>query len=129
MGGTVTVLVMGLLIMLLMILLLLGMVKLVVAKLMRLVVRVEVMWMMVMELLLMGLVLTCPPPPPPPEEYEVDELPDSHFSKSAMIVLDKKDNGKDGALPLSKFIDVFEKLEEGFHSKELVNNLQKVEPN
>ena len=43
-------------------------------------------------------------------EDEIDELPDSDFSKSATIIFDKIDNGKDGVLPSSKFVDLIETL-------------------
>ena len=36
-------------------------------------------------------------------EDDVDELPDSDFSKSSARVFDKIDNGKCGILPLSRF--------------------------
>ena len=49
-------------------------------------------------------------------EYDVDELPDSYFSKSTTVIFDKKDNGKDGAILSSKFVDLIETLGEGFHS-------------
>ena len=38
-------------------------------------------------------------------EDDVDELPDSYFSKAAAIVFDKIDNGKNGVLPSSKCFD------------------------
>ena len=37
-------------------------------------------------------------------EDDVDELPDSYFSKAAARVFDKKNNGKAGFLPFSKFL-------------------------
>ena len=43
-------------------------------------------------------------------EDDVDEIPDSDFSKSAARVFDKIDNGKAGVLPLSKFVDFIETL-------------------
>ena len=46
-----------------------------------------------------------------------------------MRVFDKLDNGKDGVLPSSKFVDLIQTLGEGFHSEELLVHLQKVEPN
>ena len=48
----------------------------------------------------MGLLLTITPHP---VEDDVDELLDLDFSKAAAIVFDNIDNGKDGALPSSKF--------------------------
>ena len=50
-------------------------------------------------------------------EDDVDELSDLDFSKAAARVFDKINNGKDGVLPLSKFVDLIETLGEGFHSK------------
>ena len=46
-----------------------------------------------------------------------------------MILFDKIDNGKDGALPLSKFVDLIETLGGGFHSEELTGHLGEVDPN
>ena len=43
-------------------------------------------------------------------ENDVDELPDSDFSKSAARVFDKIYNRKDGVLPSSKFVDFIETL-------------------
>ena len=43
-------------------------------------------------------------------EDDVDELPDSDFSKAAVIIFDRIDNGKDGALPLSKYVELIETL-------------------
>ena len=37
---------------------------------------------------------------------DVDELPDSDFSKAAARVFDKIDNGKAGFLPSSTFFDL-----------------------
>ena len=62
-------------------------------------------------------------------EDDVDELPDSDFSKAAARVFDKIDHVKDGVLPSSKFVDFIETLEEGFHSEELAGQLRKVDPN
>ena len=62
-------------------------------------------------------------------EDELDELPDSDFSNSATILFDKIDNGKDGVLPSSKFVDLIETLREDFHSKDLAGYLQKVDQN
>ena len=81
---------------------------------------------MAMELILMGLLLTRPPHP---VEDDVDELPDSYFSKDVARVFDKIDNGKDGARPSSKFFNLIETLGEGFYNVELAGHLRKVEPN
>ena len=40
-------------------------------------------------------------------EDDVDELPDSYFSKAAARVFDKIYNGKAVVLPLTKFVDLF----------------------
>ena len=43
-------------------------------------------------------------------EDDIDELPDSDFSKSPAILFDKIYNGKAGVLPSSKFVDLIETL-------------------
>ena len=63
------------------------------------------------------------------EEYEVDELPDSIFFKSAAVVFDKIYNEKGGVLPSSNFVDLIETIWEVFHNEELAGHLQKVDPN
>ena len=62
-------------------------------------------------------------------EDDVDELPDLYFSKAAARVFDKIDNGKDGVLPLSNFVDLIKILGAGFHSEELAGHLRKLDPN
>ena len=62
-------------------------------------------------------------------EYDVDELPDSDFSKDAAIIFDKIDNEKDGVLQSSKFVDLVDTLGEGFHSDELAGHPWKVDSN
>ena len=62
-------------------------------------------------------------------EDDVYELPDSDISKAAVRVFEKIDNGKDGVLPSSKFVEFIETLVEVFQSEDLVVHLQKVEPN
>ena len=62
-------------------------------------------------------------------EDDVNELPDSYFSKAAVRVFDKIDHGKANILPLSKFVELIETLGEGFHSEELVVHLWKLDPN
>ena len=62
-------------------------------------------------------------------EDDIDEIPDSDFSKSAVRVFDKIDHVKAGVLPLSKFSELIETLGWVFHSEELVGHLQKVYPN
>ena len=41
---------------------------------------------------------------------KVDKLPDSDFAKSVAIIFDKTDNGNDGVLKLSNFVDLIETL-------------------
>ena len=43
-------------------------------------------------------------------EYNVDVLPDSYFTKAAMRVSDKINNGKADVLPPSKYVDLIETL-------------------
>ena len=62
-------------------------------------------------------------------EDNIDELPDSDFAKAAAIIFDKIDHGKDGALPLSKFVDLIETLGGVLRSEELAGHMQKVDPN
>ena len=63
-------------------------------------------------------------------EDDIDELPDSDFAKAAAIISDEIDNGKDGALPLSRFVDLIETLGGGgVHIKELEVQLWKVDQN
>ena len=62
-------------------------------------------------------------------EDNVDELPDSYFSKATTITFDKIDNGKNGVLPYSKFVELIETFGKGFHSEELAGHLRKVDPN
>ena len=38
-------------------------------------------------------------------EDDLDELPDSDFTKAVAIIFDKIDNGKDVVLPSSNFVD------------------------
>ena len=52
-------------------------------------------------------------------KYDIDELPDSDFSKSSTIIFDKIDNGKDGFLPSSRSVDLIETLGEVFNSEDL----------
>ena len=62
-------------------------------------------------------------------EYDVDELPDSDFSKAAAIIFDKIDHWKGGVLLLSNFVDLIETLGVRFHSEDLAGHLRKVDPN
>ena len=60
---------------------------------------------------------------------EVDELIDSYSSKYIMRVFDLLCYGKDGVLPLSKFVDLIEILREVFHSEDITSHLRKLDPN
>ena len=62
-------------------------------------------------------------------EDDVDELPDSYFSKAAAIIFYKIYCGKYGFLPLSIFFGFLETLGEGFHSDYLTGHLRKVDSN
>ena len=62
-------------------------------------------------------------------EGDVDELPDSHFSKAAAIVFDKIDNGESGVLTSSKFSGLIETLGGGFHSEDMADRMQREDPN
>ena len=62
-------------------------------------------------------------------EDDINELPDSDFSKAAAREFYKIYNGKDGVLPSSKFVDLIEILGEGFHSEKLEVHLRKLYPN
>ena len=62
-------------------------------------------------------------------EDDIDELPDSDFSKAAARVFDIMDHGKDGFLTFSNFVDFIETLGEGFYSEYLEVHLHKVGPN
>ena len=61
-------------------------------------------------------------------EDDIDELPDSDFSKATARVFHKTDNGKDDFLPFSKFVDLIETLGGGL-TEELEGRLRKVDPN
>ena len=61
-------------------------------------------------------------------EDDIDELPDSDFSKAAARVFDKIDIGNDSVVPLSKFFDLIETLGEGFYIDDLTGHMRKVEP-
>ena len=53
---------------------------------------------------------------------DVDEIPDSDFSKASARIFDEIDNGKDGVLPPSKCIDLIKSIGEIFHSEDLVGH-------
>ena len=50
-------------------------------------------------------------------EDDVDELTDSDFSKSTARLCDEINIGKDGVIPLSKYVDLIEALGDDFHSE------------
>ena len=50
-------------------------------------------------------------------EDDVHGLPDSDFSKAAVIIFYDIDNGKSSLLLSSKFVELVETLGEGFHKK------------
>ena len=62
-------------------------------------------------------------------EDEIDELPDSDFFKTEAKIVDKINNGKDGVLPPSKYVELIETLWDGFQSKKLSGHLRKLDPN
>ena len=62
-------------------------------------------------------------------EDDVDELPDSDFSKSASILFDIIDIGKYCVLTQSKFAEFIETLGGGFHNEDMAGHLRKVHPN
>ena len=43
-------------------------------------------------------------------EDDIDELPESDFSKASVRIFDKIDLGEDGVLPSSNFVDLIETL-------------------
>ena len=60
---------------------------------------------------------------------DVDELPDSDFSKSAARLFDKIDNGKAGVIPSLKFVEFIETLCWVFCSTYMEGHLHKLDPN
>ena len=62
-------------------------------------------------------------------ENDVDELPDSDFSKAAARLFNRIYNGKAGVLPSSKFAYLVETLGEVFHIEYLVGHMRKVDSN
>ena len=61
-------------------------------------------------------------------EDDVDELPDSYFSKASAREFDKIDNRKDGFLPSSIFVEFIETVGESFHIEYLAGHMRKVDP-
>ena len=62
-------------------------------------------------------------------EDDIDELPESDYSKATMIVFNKTNHGKSGFLQSSKFVDLIEIFGEGFSSEKLADRLRKLYPN
>ena len=62
-------------------------------------------------------------------EDDIDEPPDSDFSRSTVRLFYDIDNGKAGLLPSSKFGDLIEIIGVGFHGEDLAGQLRKVDPN
>ena len=62
-------------------------------------------------------------------EDDMDELPDSDFSRATARLFYEIDNGKAVLLTLSKFGDLIEIIGVGFHGEDLAGQLGKVEPN
>ena len=62
-------------------------------------------------------------------EDDIDELPDSDFSRATVRLFYEIDNGKAGLLPSSKFGDSIEIIGVGFHGEYLAGQLRKVYPN
>ena len=62
-------------------------------------------------------------------EDDIDELPDSYFSKSSARVFHEIYHGKYGVLTSSKFVDLIETLGAGVHGEDLAGQLRKLDPN
>ena len=62
-------------------------------------------------------------------EDDIDELPDSYFSRSTVRLFDEVHNGKAVLLPSSKFGDLIEIIGVGFHGEDPAGQLRKVDPN
>ena len=62
-------------------------------------------------------------------EDDIDELPNSDFSRATVRLFDEIDNGEAGLLPSSKFGDLIEIIGVGFHGEDLAGQLRKVDPN
>ena len=62
-------------------------------------------------------------------EDDIDELPDSDFSRATVRLFYEIDNGKAGLLPSSKFGDLIQIIGVGFHGEDLAGQLRKVDPN
>ena len=62
-------------------------------------------------------------------EYDIDELPDSYFSRATVILFYEIDNGKAGLILSSKFGDLIQIIGVSFHCEDLVGQLRKVDPN
>ena len=62
-------------------------------------------------------------------EDDIDELPNSNFSRATVRLFDEIDNGKAGLLTSSKFGELIEIIGVGFHGEDLAGQLRKVDPN
>ena len=62
-------------------------------------------------------------------EDDIDEPPDSDFSRAIVRLFYEIDNGKAGLLLSSKFVDLIEIIGVGFHGEDLAGQLRKVDPN
>ena len=62
-------------------------------------------------------------------EDDIDELPDSDFSRATIRLFYEIDNGKTGLLPSSKFGGLIEIIGVGFHGEDLAVQLRKLDPN
>ena len=60
---------------------------------------------------------------------DIDEPPDSDFSRSTVRLFYEIYNGKAGLLLSSKFVDLIEIIGVGFHGEDLAGQLRKVDPN
>ena len=62
-------------------------------------------------------------------EDDIDELPDSDFSRATVRLFYEIDNGSSGLLPSSNFGELIETIGVGVHGEDLVGQLRKVDPN
>ena len=62
-------------------------------------------------------------------EDDIDELPDSDFSRATVRLFYEIDNGRAGLLPPSKFGDLIKIIGVSFHGEDLAGQLRKVDPN
>ena len=60
---------------------------------------------------------------------DIDEPPDSDFSRATVRLFYEIDNGKAGLILSSKLGDLIEIIGVGFHGEDLAGQLRKVDPN